>query len=323
MNKAGEGAAGRFPALCLMGPTAAGKTGLAVELVQRLPLEIINVDSAQIYRDMDIGTGKPDAETLARAPHRLLDFLDPSQAYSVSQFCQDAIAEMQDIRRRGRVPLLVGGTMMYFKALRDGLSPMPAANPEVRRQIEAMASQGGWEAVHRRLQEVDPQSAQRIHPNDPQRLQRALEVWMVSGETLTSWHDKPASATGASPFHLTFLALQPERRQVLHDRIARRFHAMIAAGLVEEVAALRARGDLSLQMPSMRSVGYRQVWQHLSGELRYDDMIERGIIATRQLAKRQLTWLRGWDGLQNFDSEHPDILDQLLKSIEPHSIYSA
>jgi tRNA dimethylallyltransferase len=304
------------PVICLLGPTASGKTDLAVELVQRLPLDIINVDSAQIYRDMNIGTGKPDAETLSRAPHRLFDFLDPTQAYSAADFRRDALREIADIHARGRIPLLVGGTMLYFKALRDGLAAMPAADPAVRQQIEALATERGWEAVHQRLTEVDPTAAARIHRNDPQRLQRALEVYLVSGKTMTSLHEKPVTDAGSISLCLHFKAIQPALRSVLHERIERRFHGMIAAGLVSEVMALQSRGDLDLSLPSMRCVGYRQVWQYLCGDLRYQEMIERGIIATRQLAKRQVTWLRSWDGLQNFDSEDPQILDRVLKSVD-------
>jgi len=308
------------PVLCLLGPTASGKTDLAVELVQRLPLEIINVDSAQIYRGMDIGTGKPDRETLTKAPHRLFDFLDPALAWSAADFRRDALREIAEIHAAGRIPLLVGGTMLYFKALRDGLAAMPAADPAVRLQIEALAAEQGWEAVHQRLREVDPAAAVRIHRNDPQRLQRALEVYMVSGKTMTSLHEKPVSEAGSKPFQLHFSAIQPVIRSVLHERIERRFHGMIAAGLVSEVFALYSRGDLDLTLPSMRCVGYRQVWQYLSGELRYQDMIERGIIATRQLAKRQITWLRSWEGLQNFDSDDPKIMDQVLKSFKSISM---
>ena len=309
-----------YPVICLLGPTASGKTDLAVELVQRLPLEIINVDSAQIYRDMDIGTGKPDAETLSKAPHRLLDFLDPAMVYSAADFRRDALGEIADIHAGGRTPLLVGGTMLYFKALRDGLAVMPGADAGVRQKIEALAAEQGWEAVHQRLQEVDPVAAARIHRNDPQRLQRALEVYMVSGKTMTSLHEKPGADEASIPFRLHFHAIQPAQRSVLHERIEQRFHAMIAAGLVSEVMALRARGDLDLTLPSIRCVGYRQVWQYLSGELRYQDMIERGIIATRQLAKRQITWLRSWEELQNFDSEDPKIKYRVLKSLESISI---
>jgi len=309
-----------YPVICLLGPTASGKTNLAVELVQRLPLEIINVDSAQIYREMNIGTGKPDAETLSKAPHRLLDFLDPALTYSAADFRRDARREIADIHAKGRTPLLVGGTMLYFKALRDGLATMPVADPGVRQQIEALAAEQGWEAVHLRLEQVDPAAAARIHRNDPQRLQRALEVYLVSGKTMTSLHEKPVVDDEPIPFFLHFNAIQPALRSVLHERIEQRFHGMIAAGLVAEVMALYSRGDLDLSLPSMRCVGYRQVWQYLSGELRYQDMIERGIIATRQLAKRQITWLRSWEKLQNFDSDDPKILDRVLKSLESISI---
>lgn len=310
---------GRPLAICLMGPTAAGKTALAVELVQRLPLEIINVDSAQIYRGMDIGTGKPDAATLARAPHRLLDFLDPSERYSAAQFRNDALREMYAIHTAGRVPLLVGGTMLYFRALRDGLAAMPSADPAVRQEIETLARDHGWNAVHERLAAVDPQAAARIHPNDPQRLQRALEVWMVSGQTMTSLHHNSGRGDDNDselPFRLEFFSIQPGLRSVLHEKIAARFMQMIEQGFVDEVERLYRRGDLGLHLPSMRSVGYRQIWQYLDGELRFEAMVERGIIATRQLAKRQVTWLRSWPSLHDYDSEDPRTLDHLLSDLK-------
>lgn len=308
----------RTPAICLLGPTASGKTSLAIEIVQRLPCEIINVDSAQVYREMNIGTGKPDARTLLRAPHRLIDILDPVQAYSVSQFRDDALREMASMRDSGRIPLLVGGTMLYFKALRDGLACMPAADQGVRAQILQLAEAQGWAAVHERLRSVDPESAARIHPNDPQRLQRALEVFMISGKSMTAFHQDESVGSGSHdiPFDLHFFAIQPGLRSVLHEKIAARFHQMINDGFVEEVERLYRRGDLNLTMPSMRAVGYRQVWQHIAGELSFDAMLERGIIATRQLAKRQVTWMRSWDELRNFDSENPETLDLILKSIE-------
>jgi len=306
-------------AICLMGPTAAGKTALAVELVQRLPFEIINVDSAQIYQQMDVGTGKPDAATLKRAPHRLLDFLDPAERYSAAQFRDDALREMRDIHAQGRVPLLVGGTMLYFRALRYGLAEMPSADPEVRQEIETLAQREGWSAVHERLAAVDPEAAQRIHPNDPQRLQRALEVWMVSGRTMTSLHRNPTDG-GADdrelPFRLEFFSVQPGLRSVLHEKITARFRQMLDDGFVEEVERLYQRGDLGLHLPSMRSVGYRQIWQYLEGEIRFEAMVERGIIATRQLAKRQVTWLRSWQSLRNFDSEDTRTLDHLLSDLK-------
>jgi len=307
----------RTPAICLLGPTASGKTRLAIEIVQRLPCDIINVDSAQIYRDMNIGTGKPDAETLRRAPHRLIDILDPAQAYSVSQFRLDALREMCSVRDSGRIPLLVGGTMMYFKALRDGLATMPAADEVVRARILASALESGWSAVHEQLRLIDPESAQRIHPNDPQRLQRALEVYLISGKSLSAHHrDEVEQETEALPFDLHFFSIQPGLRSVLHEKIATRFRQMVSDGLVDEVASLFARGDLHAGMPSMRAVGYRQVWQYVAGELSFDAMLERGIIATRQLAKRQVTWMRSWEDLRNFDSENPETLDLVLKSIE-------
>ena len=301
----------RPPVICLMGATASGKTVVAVELVQRLPLEIISVDSAQIYRDLNIGTGKPDADVLRRAPHRLIDILDAAQAYSAADFCRDATQAIADVLARGKTPLLVGGTMLYFKALRDGLATLPKADPTVRQGIEALAAAQGWAAVHAQLQSIDPESAARIHPNDPQRLQRALEVYAVTGSTLTSLHklEREKSAS-VPPYQLHFMAIQPANRSVLHDRIAVRFHNMLLAGLEQEVAAMYARTDLHAQLPSIKSVGYRQVWQYVAGELHYDEMVERGIIATRQLAKRQLTWLRSWQELQRFE-------DSGIKSVSP------
>lgn len=307
------------PAICLMGPTVSGKTALAIELVQRFPFEIINVDSAQIYRGMDIGTGKPDAAILRRAPHRLLDFLDPAEPYSAARFRVDAIQEMADIREQGRVPLLVGGTMLYFKALRDGLAQLPAADPDVRAAISAMAEKEGWAAVHARLAAVDRVAAQRIHPNDPQRVQRALEVFMVTGRSMTDLHARNQAGNSLSE-DLMFVSIQPTERSVLHTRIAFRFRQMLDDGLVDEVRRLRQRGDLHSGLPSVRSVGYRQVWQHLDGEISFDAMVERGIIATRQLAKRQVTWLRSWDKLHNFDSESPETMAKVLKLIHSASI---
>lgn len=306
------------PAICLMGPTASGKTALAIELVQRLPLEIINVDSAQIYREMDIGTGKPDAETLRIAPHRLISFLDPSQTYSAARFRSDAIREMASIREAGKVPLLVGGTMLYFKALRDGLSVLPQASAEVRAAITEIAARQGWSEVHARLSEVDPVAAKRIHPNDPQRLQRALEVFMLSGRSMTELQANSVDAAVSE--NLLFVSIQPSQRSVSHARIEKRFRQMVADGLVREVSRLYARGDLHAGLPSVRSVGYRQVWQYLDDEIGFDAMVQRGIIATRQLAKRQVTWLRSWGELSDFDSEHPKTLSGVLKMLETASM---
>jgi len=278
------------PCIFLMGPTASGKTDLAVALVEALPLEIISVDSALVYRGMDIGTAKPDAATLARAPHRLIDFLDPGEAYSAAQFRQDALREIESVLGAGRVPLLVGGTMLYFRALQYGLSDLPSADPEVRARLDAWAERDGWRALHDRLRDVDPEAAARIHPNDPQRLQRALEVYELTGRPLSSFHQ--AGRAGDFPYRLLKLGLVPRDRGLLHDRIAARFERMLQAGLVDEVKALRARGDLDIGLPSMRSVGYRQVWEYLDGNYDYETMVRKGIAATRQLAKRQLTWLR-------------------------------
>jgi tRNA dimethylallyltransferase len=289
--------AGLPVALCVMGPTASGKTDLALGLCNHLDCEIISVDSAQVYRGMDIGTAKPSREVLSRYPHRLIDIRDPAEPYSAAAFRHDALHAIEEILAAGRTPLLVGGTMLYFRALRGGLSDLPAANPAVRAHILAHASRFGWPAVHRRLRSVDPEAAARIHPNDPQRLQRALEVYMVSGWALSRLQSETAQATSL-PCRLLQLAVAPSDRGVLHARIAARFDAMLQAGFVEEVRTLHARPDLHPVLPSMRSVGYRQLWDFLSGQLSYEGARERAIAQTRQLAKRQLTWLRSWPDLQ-------------------------
>ena len=290
-------------AIFLMGPTASGKTALAINLRKTLPVELISVDSALIYRGMDVGTAKPTAEELAQAPHRLLDILDPAEAYSAADFRRDALKEMAEITASGRIPLLVGGTMLYFKALLEGLSPLPSANPEIRARIEQQAAEQGWDALHRELQDIDPVAARRIHPNDPQRLSRALEVFFISGKTLT---ELTQTSGDALPYQVHQFAIAPASRELLHQRIEQRFHQMLASGFEAEVRALFARGDLHTDMPSIRCVGYRQMWSYLAGEVPYDDMVYRGICATRQLAKRQITWLRGWEGVHWLDSDNPE-----------------
>ncbi len=312
------------PAIFLMGPTASGKTDLAIELTRVLPCEIISVDSALVYRGMDIGTAKPSRELLAEYPHRLIDILDPAESYSAAEFRRDALSAMAEISAAGRIPLLVGGTMLYFKALLEGLAEMPAADPAVRAQLEAEIAARGLAALHAELAHIDPESAARIHPNDPQRLIRALEVYRVSGLALSEYHRRQAgqnlrdtaSQTGALPYTVAQLAIAPARREVLHARIARRFALMIEQGLLDEVRALRTRADLHVGLPSIRSVGYRQVWEHLEGQLSHAQMLERGIIATRQLAKRQFTWLRSWPALHWLDSLADDNAAQALKYLK-------
>ena len=277
-----------------MGPTASGKTDLALALHRCLPCDLISVDSAQVYCGMDIGTSKPSSEVLRRAPHQLVNIRDPAQPYSAANFCDDALQAMQESVKNGRIPLLVGGTMLYFSALYEGLADLPAADERVRQEIMVQAEKEGWPAVHASLQAVDPQAAARIHPQDPQRLQRALEVFRVSGRTISSFHAEQKCQP--FPFDVLHLALAPKTRAQLHDAIARRFHQMLADGLVEEVRQLYKRPDLSCVLPSIRSVGYRQVWSYLAGESGWEEMVERGIVATRQLAKRQMTWLRRWEG---------------------------
>lgn len=299
------------PAVFLMGPTASGKTALAVELVKRAPFAIISVDSALIYQGMDIGTAKPDADTLAEAPHRLISFLDPAESYSAGDFREDALQAMADITAAGKIPLLVGGTMMYFKVLKDGMADLPPADPGIRADIEHQAKQQGWPAVHESLRQVDPETANRLHPTDPQRIERALEVYRITGKPLSQWHKEQQAQT--LPYRLCEMAICPQDRKVLHERIAVRFRQMVAQGFKGEVEALYQRGDLNPDLPAIRAVGYRQMWDCLDGNLSYDEMIERGIIATRQLAKRQITWLRGWQSLHWLDSEDPNILEKALK----------
>ena len=317
------------PLVCLMGPTASGKTDLAMYLYDQFPCELVSVDSVLVYRGMDIGSAKPDAQTLQRYPHHLIDMLDPAEPYSAARFRDDALALIQDITARGRVPLLVGGTMLYFKALAGGLASMPSADPVVRARIEAMALEQGWPAVHAALAQVDPASAERIHPNDPQRISRAYEVFLGSGITLTQWHErqhaeKAADQTpgsGVLPYTVRYLAVAPRERSVLHERIAERFSLMLQQGLISEVEALHARGDLDVSMPSIRAVGYRQVWDYLEGRLDYEQMRERGIIATRQLAKRQFTWLRGWnEPIEWLDSLDPKRFERALKVLQTASL---
>ncbi|RMV73918.1 tRNA (adenosine(37)-N6)-dimethylallyltransferase MiaA [Pseudomonas coronafaciens] len=318
------------PAIFLMGPTAAGKTDLAIELSKVLPCELISVDSALVYRGMDIGTAKPSKAQLAEFPHRLIDILDPAQSYSAADFRSDALAAMAEITARGNIPLLVGGTMLYFKALLDGLADMPAADAEVRAQLEADAQAFGWQSLHDQLAAVDPVSAARIHPNDPQRLIRALEVYRVSGMSMTAHREQQtaqsteAAASGRQqlPYTVANLAIAPADRKVLHHRIALRFEQMLDQGFLDEVLALRSRGDLHSGLPSIRAVGYRQVWDHLDGKLTRDEMQERGIIATRQLAKRQFTWLRSWENLHWLDSLASDNLPRALKYLGSVSILS-
>ncbi|WP_282110198.1 tRNA (adenosine(37)-N6)-dimethylallyltransferase MiaA [Shewanella algicola] len=283
----------------LMGPTASGKTALAIDMATKHNCEIISVDSALIYRGMNVGSAKPTAQELAIAPHRLIDILDPSESYSAADFRRDALAAIEDIIARGKTPLLVGGTMMYFKALLDGLSPLPSANETIRKQILLQAEAQGWESLHQELCEIDPVAGQRIHPNDPQRLSRALEVYRISGKTMT---ELTQTKSAALPYDVVQFAIAPNDRKVLHELIARRFNIMLEQGFIDEVATLKARGDLHLDMPSMRCVGYRQCWQYLDNEFDHATMVEKATAATRQLAKRQLTWLRSWPDLQWLES---------------------
>ena len=302
------------PALCLMGPTASGKTAVSLGLTLRFPLEIVSVDSAQVFRDMDIGTAKPDRATLERFPHHLIDLVTPEECYSAARFRADALRVMAEITARGRIPLLAGGTMLYFKALREGLSDLPQADAELRRAIDAEARARGWPALHAELAALDPEGAARLKPTDAQRIQRALEVVRLSGAPLAESLARRTDA--AAPYRLIQLALIPSDRTELHARIEQRFDAMLAAGLVDEVRALRRKYRLDAALPSMRCVGYRQAWEFLEGGCDQAALREKGIAATRQLAKRQLTWLRSWPDVTAFDCLAADLVEQVAKSVE-------
>ncbi len=307
----------------LLGPTASGKTQAALHLTEHFPLEIISVDSAQIYRGMDIGTAKLDAATLRRFPHHLIDIIDPTETYSVAAFRQQALEAIADIHRRGRVPLLAGGTMLYVKALANGLSALPAADPLLRTHLEQRAAEIGWPALHGELQKIDPVTAARLEPGDAQRIQRALEVFELTGQPLSALQKR--AEKGASdksvvgeifPYRVLNLALQPSDRAILHQRVAQRFDAMLERGLVNELIALRQRYSLGCDMPSMRCVGYRQTWRFLEGECSAEELREQGIAATRQLVKRQLTWLRSMRGMLAFDCLRADLLTVLANQVE-------
>lgn len=302
----------------LMGPTASGKTDLAVQLVQRKPFEIISVDSALIYTGMDIGTAKPNSHIRAIAPHRLLDILDPAQTYSAAQFRADVLREISEVLDSGRIPLLVGGTMLYFRALQHGLADLPSADAQIRAALAQEMKDVGSDQMHAQLQAVDPVAAQRIHPNDPQRIQRALEVFRITGKTITELYAE--SQVKTLPFRILKLIVSPVDKRVLDDRIAQRFKQMLAAGFVQEVAQLKQRSDLHLDKPSMRCVGYRQIWEYLDERSTYAEMEQRGVAATRQLAKRQLTWLRSEDDTAWFDSQDRDILDKTLNFLIDSSV---
>ena len=295
----GKNAANLPPAILLMGPTACGKTALAIELAQRLGCEIISVDSAQIYRHMDIGTAKPDAAERARVPHHLIDIIDPHESYSAARFRDDALTLMREIAERGRIPLLAGGTMLYFKALTEGLNDLPEADAAMRLVIDTMAEDKGWPALHAELARIDPGSASRIQPNDAQRIQRALEIYYLAGKSMSALLAKPKYVY--LPYRIIPAALVPSDREWLHERIAQRFELMLELGLIGEVRKLRSDYALEPDMPSMRSVGYRQVWGYLDGEYGLAALREKGVAATRQLAKRQLTWLRSMPEIAVFD----------------------
>lgn len=300
------------PLICLAGPTACGKSAISQALAKHLPIEIINVDSATIYRDMDIGTAKPNAAERATVPHHLLDILDPAQSYSAAQFRDDAIECAQQILARGKIPLLVGGTMLYFKVLRDGIDDLPSADPDIRQQIAAQAARQGWPALHAELARIDPKTAQRLAPNDSQRIGRALEIYQSSGQPMSSLIGH--KVLEAVPTYL--ISLEPVERHALHERIEARFDQMLAGCFVEEVQRLYARGDLNPSLPSIRCVGYRQIWDYLEGNCTLAQARERGIAATRQLAKRQLTWLRSMSDRRTVNSLAKDASQQVLALIQ-------
>jgi tRNA dimethylallyltransferase len=302
-----------IPVVLIMGPTGAGKTDLALRLAERLPIEIVSVDSAMVYRDMNIGTGKPPREVLERHPHHLVDILDPSEAYSAGQFVRDARRAIDEIRKRGKLPLLVGGTMLYFRALRRGLADMPGANPEIRAAIDADAVQRGWPAMHAELATIDPKAAARIQPNDAQRIQRALEVFRITGSSLSELHSTATAADSSLSF--TCVAWAPGDRERLYAGIDARFHQMMQAGLLDEVRRLKQRADLHERLPAIRSVGYRQLWEHLSGAGTLDSAVQRAIFATRHLARRQLIWLRSENDLNWVDALETKAADRIERQV--------
>ena len=301
----------RVPSLlCIAGPTASGKSAIARTIAEKWPCEIINVDSATIYRGMDIGTAKPTRQERATISHHLLDILDPLESYSAAAFRRDALVCVQQIRARGRLPVLVGGTMLYFKALREGLNDLPAANAEIRKELELHAAQLGWPAMHAQLRAIDPDTAARLSPNDSQRIQRALEIWHISGKSMSELLSAPQQSD--QPLATMTISLEPAQRGNLHQRIALRFDEMLREGLVEEVRGLRVRGDLHTDLPSVRCVGYRQLWSMLEGETTLEQARDQAIAATRQLAKRQLTWLRSLPDRLTVEADAPDALEQAL-----------
>ena len=300
------------PVICLMGPTASGKTALAMALHDALPCDIISVDSALVYRDMNIGTAKPTAEELTKYPHSLINLIDASESYSAADFCRDALIEIEKSRANNRIPLLVGGTMMYFKSLIDGISPLPTADAKIRQDIEAEAKEFGWDNIHTQLADVDPISAERIHKNDPQRLIRALEVYRITGKSMTELTKVKGERLGGDVLQF---AISPKDRKDLHARIALRFEQMIKQDFESEVVKLKERTDLHENLPSIRCVGYRQMWEYLNDEVDHDEMVFKGICATRQLAKRQLTWLRNWPNLQWLHMEDENNLKDILSSV--------
>ncbi len=302
-----------------MGPTASGKTDLAIFLMEHFSVDIISVDSAMVYRGLNIGSAKPSDEELAKAPHRLIDVVDPLEVYSAARFRNDALKEMAEITAAGRIPLLVGGTMLYFRALLQGLSELPASDEAVRQKLEQQAAEMGWEKMHQRLTEVDPEAGARIHPNDPQRIGRALEVYEITGKPMSQLQKEQQAEP--LPYNVLKLALMPSDRAVLHQRIEKRFKKMLELGLIEEVKTLQDRGDLNEDLPAIRAVGYRQVWNYLLERIDYTEMEEKGVIATRQLAKRQFTWLRSEKDLLAYDSSQisiQQIQEDVLKTVQTY-----
>jgi len=301
-------------AICLMGPTASGKTALSVQLAQKIDAEIISVDSALVFKGMDIGTAKPTVEERQGIPHHLIDILDPAESYSTGQFRKSALELMEDISSRGKIPILTGGTMLYFNSLFNGLAELPGANAEIRKKLDIEFAEQGKQAMHDRLHAIDPESAKRIHPNDPQRVQRALEVYLISGKPITEFFKE--AQQNIIPFKTIKLIVAPENRRLLHEKIAKRFNLMVEKGLLDEVKALYNRGDLNVDLPAIRAVGYRQTWSYLEGEYDLDTMIEKGIIATRQLAKRQFTWLRRETEALQFDSAETNLMENVFNKIK-------